>query len=59
VARLRGTPTAFRITLMVLGLSIALSHNFVPMPTGLHYALYFIGLVMFLVVLSASRTRRI
>lgn len=59
VARLRATPPAFRVTLMFLGLAIALSHNFVPMPSGLHYALYFIGLVMFLVVLSASKTRRI
>jgi len=59
VARLRAMPTAFRVTLMVLGLVIALSHNFVPMPSWLHYGLYFIGLVMFLIVLSASRPRRV
>ncbi len=59
MARVRATPTAFRVILMVLGLVIALSHNFVSMPMGLHYALYFIGLVMFLVVFSASRTRSI
>ncbi len=59
MARLRATPTIFRVILMVFGLVIALSHNFVSMPTGLHYGLYFIGLVMFLVVFSASRTRRI
>lgn len=59
MARLRATPTAFRVMLMVLGLAIAFSHNFIRMPQGLHYALYFIGLTLFLIVLSASRAKRI
>ena len=58
MARLRATSTAFRVTVMVLGLAIAFSHNFVHMPPGLHYALYFIGLTMFLVFWGVSRPRR-
>ena len=59
MARLRATPTVFRAILMLLGLVVALSHNLVSMPEGLHYALYFIGLMTFLVAFNASRTRRI
>ena len=59
MACLRATPTVFRVILMLLGLPVALGHNFVSMPKGLHYAVYFIGLMTFLVVFSTSRTRRI
>lgn len=58
MARLRATPTAFRVTVMVIAIALAFTPNFVRMPEGLHYALYFIGLTIFLALWSVSRPRR-